>query len=365
MDDSRWQAVLERKPEAEGAFYYGVKTTGVFCRPNCHSRLPQRGNVVFFNSASEALAAGFRSCKRCQPNAASYRTELDERIKNACRLLEQPESKLPLSELAGKVGMSAFHFHRLFKSRLGITPKQYQAAHRMDRFKDQLRRNGSVTTALYEAGFGGPSRAYEQVGSKLGMSPRQYQKGGEGVGISFATQRTALGWVLVAATPRGVCALQIGSNPAKLRANLTADFPRARLREHRAALRDYLRIVEGYLAAPGRGLAFPLDIQGTAFQRLVWGALQKVPAGSTASYQQIARRIGAPRAVRAVAGACAANPVALAVPCHRIVRANGALGGYRWGLETKRRLLKQEAAASANLKHPISGLEPTSARNRS
>jgi len=340
--NTRWAAIFSRNAGAENAFFYGVKTTGVFCRPNCPSRLPRPDNVVCFDSAAEALKAGYRPCKRCQPDRQSYTSELDVRIARACRSLAEAEGSLPLKTLAKSVGMSPFHFHRLFRARVGITPKQFQASQRLTRFKHALRRNRSVTAAIYDAGFGSASRAYEQVARKLGMSPRQYRRGGSGVKIRFALQRTALGVVLIASTPKGVCEIDLGENATALRERLKHNFPHADLREEKSSVSPYMRRMLEYLAAPHQGLALPLDVRGTAFQQRVWTALQRIPVGETITYQDLARQIGAPTAIRAVAGACAANKLALAVPCHRVVRTDGGLGGYRWGLPRKRRLLDLE-----------------------
>jgi AraC family transcriptional regulator of adaptative response/methylated-DNA-[protein]-cysteine methyltransferase len=342
-NDPRWAALVSR--QASASLFYGVKTTRVFCRTGCASRRPRPENVRFFDSVADALAAGFRPCKRCQPEGPGYRAELDARIVRACRQLQQAEAAPAWNDVARSVGMSPFHFLRLFKARLGVTPKQYQAAHRLDRFRKELGRGDNVTSALYDAGFRSSSRAYTNVSRKLGMLPRQYQHGGEGVQIAFGFERTSLGWVLLAATGKGVCALEIGDHKKALRDSLISRFPRADLLEDRSAVAGLLKVIAGFLAEPQPGLSLPLDIRGTAFQRRVWEALQKIPLGEIATYQDIARRLGMPRAVRAVANACAANPVALVVPCHRVVRTDGKLGGYRWGLERKQALLKGEKAS--------------------
>jgi AraC family transcriptional regulator of adaptative response/methylated-DNA-[protein]-cysteine methyltransferase len=337
-----WRALVARGRRTTTPFLYGVRTTGIFCRPGCTSRLPNRENVVFFGSPAEALAAGFRPCKRCQPDGATATAELDARIVQACRRLQKAEHDIPLPVLARTVGVSPYHFHRLFKGRLGVTPKQYQSANRTNRFKAELRRHARVGTAVYAAGFGSSSRAYENISRKLGMSPRQYQKGGKGLALTFALERTSLGWILLAAGDRGVCAIELGDNPNELRRRLKARFSEASIREDKALLGDEIGRLVRSLATPEAGLSLPLDIRGTAFQQRVWAALQQIPPGRTASYGTIARRIGAPRAARAVARACATNPIALAIPCHRVVREDGSLGGYRWGLDRKRALLEQE-----------------------
>jgi AraC family transcriptional regulator of adaptative response/methylated-DNA-[protein]-cysteine methyltransferase len=331
-----------RARSAEENFFYGVKTTGIFCRPNCRSRRPKRWNVEFFESSAEAVSAGYRPCKRCQPEGRGVEAELEERLARARRLLEGPEG-MGLRAVAKAVGMSAFHFHRLFKARVGLTPKQYQMAHRLERFKRGLRRGGEVTRALYEAGYNSASRAYEQLGRGVGMGPGEYQRGAAGLEVAYGLTRTGLGWVLVAATGRGVCAVDIDDRAEALRERLEESFPRARLREDRGAVREYLAKVEGYLASPREGLLLPLDAGGSGFQRQVWEALQRVPAGETVSYGELARRVGRPGSVRAVARACASNRVALGIPCHRAVRSDGGLAGYRWGVERKQALLEAEA----------------------
>ena len=331
-----------RRPDA--TFLYGVVSTGIFCRPGCRSRLPQRRNVRFFDSPAAAVASGFRACKRCQPHGLTPGAALEEKLLGACRLLERTEPRLSLGAVARAVGISPFHFHRQFKGWSGMTPKQYQKAHRMEDFKQQLRRGRKVSEAIYEAGFGAPSRAYEQSSRALGMSPGQYRDGGVGTEIVFDFLPTRLGQVLVAATEKGVCAVSIGSAAAELQQALQKDFPRARLRRDKQGLAPWLARIKAYLAEPKRRLKVPLALAGTLFQRRVWSELQKIPPGQTRSYQELARGVGRPRAVRAVASACAANKVALVIPCHRIVRTGGALGGYRWGVTRKAALLAAEAA---------------------
>jgi AraC family transcriptional regulator of adaptative response/methylated-DNA-[protein]-cysteine methyltransferase len=340
--DPRWAALAARRDDPTKPFVYAVRTTGVFCRPECRSRQPNPEHVVFFATPAEALRAGFRPCKRCQPDGQSYEAEMEQRVLRACRLLEISPETVPLGKLARTIGLSRFHFQRRFKERLGLTPKQYQAAHRLNRLKANLRQRDNVSEAIYDAGFASASRAYDGISRKLGMSPRQYQRGGDGLEIRFALQHTDLGWVLLAATGKGVCAVAFGAKRAELRAHLVAAFPRAELREGGAGLGHYLEMLRRYLGAPVRGLSLPLDIRGTAFQQRVWKELQKIRPGSTATYQEVARRIGRPKAIRAVGSACAANQVALVIPCHRAVRTDGGLGGYRWGLERKRALLERE-----------------------
>lgn len=343
--DARWQALVERNGETGDAFVYGVRTTGVFCRPTCRSRLPRRENVRFFASSAEALQAGFRPCKRCQPEGPGWAEESAARISRACKRLEEEEGKVSLDTLAKSAGYSRFHFHRLFKLRVGVTPAQYQRTQRLRRFKSELRRGRSVSAAIYETGFGSSSRAYEGAARNLGMSPARYRAGGAGTEIAFGVGSTPLGLGLIGITERGVCALAFGRNAGQLRRRLRMEFPQATLRESGEILAPYFVRLREYLESPSGMLALPLDCRGTAFQCRVWQALRKVPAGQTVSYKEMAKRVGKPRAVRAVASACAANRIALAIPCHRAVRADGALGGYRWGLKRKSRLLQAERMA--------------------
>jgi AraC family transcriptional regulator of adaptative response/methylated-DNA-[protein]-cysteine methyltransferase len=342
-DDLRWTAVLRRDRQADGAFVYAVKTTGVYCRPACPSRLPKRDNVVFFASGREARRAGYRPCKRCGPSADDP-TPVPDAIVRACRIIDEAPEPPSLNELAEAVGLSPFYFHRLFKAVVGVTPKSYADARRMRRFQDGLREGQPVTRAMYEAGFASSSRCYEGAAAQLGMTPSAYRNGGAGQVIRVAVAPCHLGWVLVAATEKGVCRIEFGDTADSLREGLAARFPNAELRGDDG---DFAAWVEGVLHLiddPGGALALPLDVQGTAFQRRVWEALRAIPAGSTASYGEIAARIGSPAAVRAVAGACAANPVAVAIPCHRVIGQDGELRGYRWGLRRKRALLEREAA---------------------
>ena len=342
-DDERWDAVRSRDPAAEGRFFYSVASTGVYCRPTCAARLPRRGNVAFHATRKEAEQAGFRPCKRCRPAEASQRERHGQAIAQACRMIEEAEEPLPLAELAGSVGLSRFHFHRLFKEALGVTPKAYAAANRMGRARDGLRQGVTVTEAIYDAGFNASSRFYEAAPSMLGMTPSTFRAGGRDEAIRFAIRPCSLGLLLVAATGKGLCAVRFGDDPVALDAELRAMFPRARLIEADPAFEAWVAAVVALVEEPRRGLDLPLDIRGTAFQQRVWQALREVPPGSTATYTAIAARIGEPAAVRAVANACGANPVAVAVPCHRIVRRGGELGGYRWGLERKKALLEREA----------------------
>ena len=343
-NDQRWNALVQRNRQADGAFFYAVKTTGVYCRPHCSARRPHRHNVEFFPSWVDAEHAGYRACRRCHPQRLSNPSSIPETMARACRIIEEAEKSLPLAALAATVGFSPFHFQRLFKETVGVTPKAYAMAHRARRFQESLREERSVTQAMYEAGFGSSSRCYEKAADHLGMTPSEYRKGGAGQRVRHAMVRCDLGWMLVAATERGICAIEFDDGPERLRERLAARFPAAELRGNDSELTEWMERVLAALDEPGCALDLPLDIRGTAFQWRVWQALRAIPAGSTASYADIARTIGKPSAARAVARACASNPVAVLIPCHRIVRGDGGLGGYRWDLRRKQALLDREAA---------------------
>jgi AraC family transcriptional regulator of adaptative response/methylated-DNA-[protein]-cysteine methyltransferase len=341
-EGKRWAALVRRDARADGSFCYGVKTTGVFCRPSCPSRLPRRSNVLFFASAPSAHAAGFRPCRRCRPDLPERPEPHLDRIVRVCGLIETAEKSPTLAELAEAVGFCPSHLHRVFKRAVGVTPKGYAAGLRAQRLKDGLRPGVTVTRALYDAGFGSGSRLYAQAGEHLGMSPARYRSGGEGVPIRFAVARTDLGWVLVAGTGLGICAIDLGDSREALIDAFKGRFDKA---EHCEGDREFVRWlsrVTESIVSPRRGLDLPLDIRGTAFQRRVWQELRRIPAGRTVSYGEVARRIGKPGSARAVGRACASNPFAVAVPCHRVVRCDGDPGGYRWGVERKRALLERE-----------------------
>lgn len=342
-DQERWEAVRARDPAAEGSFYYSVATTGVYCRPTCAARLPRRENVAFHPSREAAERAGFRPCRRCRPGEPSQRERHAEAVARACRLIEEAEEPPALAELARNLGLSRFHFHRLFKEALGVTPKAYADARRMGRAREGLRQTATVTEAIYDAGFNASSRFYEAAPAMLGMTPTAYRAGGRDETIRFAIRPCSLGLLLVAATAKGLCAIRFGDDAAALEAGLRETFPRARLIEADPGFEAWVAAVIAFVEEPGRGLDLPLDIRGTAFQQRVWQALREIPPGTTATYSAIAERIGEPAAVRAVAKACGANRLAVAVPCHRIVRRSGELGGYRWGIERKKALLAREA----------------------
>jgi AraC family transcriptional regulator, regulatory protein of adaptative response / methylated-DNA-[protein]-cysteine methyltransferase len=338
-DDGRWNAVLERQETADGLFYYAVRSTGIYCRPSCPSRRPKRENVTFFDSVEAAEEAGFRPCLRCSPQQISGWQRVVAQVEKLLRTAETPPS---LAELADAVGLSPYHLQRLFKKATGLSPKQYAAALRAERLKAELKQGAaSVTAALYEAGYGSPRALYEQAQVHLGMTPGAYRRGGDEQRIAYAFVDTAVGRMLVAATSKGVCAVRFGEDAAML-AELRAEFPRATLVEDAAATEPYVEAVAGCLAGRAPASGVPLDVRATAFQQKVWAALQSIPAGEVRSYSEVAAMIGAPSAVRAVAKACAANPIALVVPCHRVVRASGELSGYRWGVERKRALLSRE-----------------------
>ena len=343
IDDPRWQLLASRDPAADGKFYYAVKTTGIYCRPSCAARRARPENVEFYGSREAAERAGFRPCKRCQPRLPSSAERYAETVKKICRLIEISESAPSLRELARQAALSPYHFHRLFKSLTGVTPKGYAAAHRAARLKDLLRASPTVTTAIYDGGFQSTGRFYEAADGVLGMTPTQYRAGGTGSEIRFAIGECSLGTILVAATERGVCAISLGDDPELLVRQLQERFPGATLVGDDRRFERLVGLVVGFVDGLSLGVELPLDIRGTAFQRRVWQALRKIPLGSTATYTEIARRIGSPTAVRAVARACAANTLAVAIPCHRVVRMDGGLSGYRWGIERKRALLDKEA----------------------
>jgi AraC family transcriptional regulator, regulatory protein of adaptative response / methylated-DNA-[protein]-cysteine methyltransferase len=344
-DDERWAAVARRDRSADGVFYYSVRTTGVYCRPSCSARLAQRENVQFHTTCEEADRAGFRPCKRCRPNGVGFAEQRAAAIARACRLIETAEELPNLAALAKAAGMSRFHFHRIFKAVTGVTPKAYMMAHRTRRVRDELARSDTVTQAIYDAGFNSSGRFYAKSSEILGMTPTTFRSGGTGVSLRFAVGECSLGSVLVATTEKGVCAILLGDNPDALLRDLQDKFPNAHLIGGDPKFEQLVAKVIGFLEAPALGLDLPLDVRGTVFQQRVWQALREIPPGSTESYQTVAERIGMPTAARAVAQACASNKIAVAIPCHRVVRNDGALSGYRWGLERKRALLDREARA--------------------
>ena len=342
-DAERWAALSARDARADGRFVYAVRTTGVYCRPSCASRAARPENVSFHATCAEAEAAGFRPCRRCRPDEPGLDQRRAEAVARACRRIEAAETLPSLAELAGAAGLSAYHFHRVFKAATGVTPKAYAAAHRASVLAARLPGAASVTEALYEAGYGAASRFYAGGAPRLGMAPAAYRKGGTGFRIRFGIGACSLGAILVAATDRGVCAILLGDAPDALVRDLEDRFPGATIEGGDPTFERWMAQIIGLVEAPDAGLDLPLDIRGTAFQQRVWEALRKIPVGSTASYAEIARAIGLPAATRAVAQACGANPLAVAIPCHRVVRSDGALSGYRWGIARKRVLLDREA----------------------
>jgi AraC family transcriptional regulator of adaptative response/methylated-DNA-[protein]-cysteine methyltransferase len=345
--DPRWRAVLARDARADGTFVYSVRTTGVFCRPSCGARRPRPENVAFHADPAAARRAGFRPCQRCTPEAPSPAVRDADRIAAACRFLDDADGVVSLRDLAARIGVSPFHLHRLFKARTGLTPRTYAAAARAERARTSLAEGATVTAAIHGAGFGSSGRFYAQADAALGMTPTAFRRGGERATLRVATRACSLGAVLVAATGRGVAAILLGDDAAALARDLERRFPRARIVAGDAEFAALVARVVALVDCPAQKVDLPLDLRGTAFQRRVWAALRRVPAGSTTTYTELARAIGALRAVRAVAQACAANPLAVAVPCHRVVRKDGGLSGYRWGPGRKRTLLAREADGRA------------------
>jgi AraC family transcriptional regulator of adaptative response/methylated-DNA-[protein]-cysteine methyltransferase len=345
-DGERWTAVQRRDPSADGAFYFSVRTTGVYCRPSCAARQPLRRNVAFHATREDAERAGFRPCRRCRPDQPGLLEQRAAAVAKACRMIEAAEEPPSLDRLAAAAGLSRFHFHRVFKAVTGVTPAAYAAALRGRRVRDGLVRSRTVTEAIYGAGFNSSGRFYAGSSELLGMTPTSFRSGGAGVSIRFAVGECSLGAILVAATDRGICSIMFGDDPDVLVRELQDGFPNAEMVAGDPEFERLVATVVGFVEAPARGLDLPLDVRGTAFQHRVWQTLRQVPPGTTASYADIADRVGAPAAVRAVARACASNPVAVAIPCHRVVRKDGGLCGYRWGVERKRALLQREAGSS-------------------
>ncbi len=351
----RWRAVTGRDRRADGVFYYSVETTGIYCRPSCSARLARRENVRFHDSREAAERASFRPCKRCRPDGVAQQLARAALVAASCRAIELagPENPPDLASLAKSAGLSRFHFHRLFKSVAGCTPREYAAGLRAGRLRSGLARSRSVTEAFYGAGFNSSGRFYAQSASLLGMTPRDFRAGGRGEAIRFAIGSCSLGCILVAATAKGVCAISLGDDPEKLARELQDRFPNAALAGDDPDFARRVSLAVALVEAPAAGFDLPLDLRGTAFQIRVWRALSQIPPGETASYGEIDRRIGQPKAVRAVARACAANGVALAVPCHRVVRLDGDPGGYRWGVARKQTLLERERAPAGGAGKPM------------
>jgi AraC family transcriptional regulator of adaptative response/methylated-DNA-[protein]-cysteine methyltransferase len=343
-DDPRWAHIVARDKTADGYLWYSVSTTGVYCRPSCPSRIASPKNVQLHDTLESARATGFRPCRRCNPDGPSLEAGNAALVAKACRIIEESEEEPSLEELANAIGRSPSYFHRVFKAVTGLTPKEYAAGHRAKKVRHGLACGNTVTESIYDAGFNSSGRFYENSTGMLGMTPSQYRAGGKNEEIKFAVGQTSLGAILVASSKKGVAAILLGADPDELIRNLQDRFPKARLI---GADRDYEALVArvvGLVETPGIGLSLPLDVRGTAFQQRVWQALREIPVGETICYAEIARRIGCPRAARAVAAACAANNLAVAIPCHRVVRNDGSLSGYAWGVERKRALLDREAS---------------------
>ncbi|MEQ6290185.1 bifunctional DNA-binding transcriptional regulator/O6-methylguanine-DNA methyltransferase Ada [Vogesella sp. GCM10023246] len=346
--DPRWQAVLARDVAADDQFVYAVSSTGIFCRPSCPSRHARPEHVRFYPDAAAATQAGYRPCRRCRPEAESPAQQQAALIARLCRQIEEAEQAPTLAQLAAAAGMSPYHLQRVFKAATGVSPKAYATASRAARMRQSLQATPSVTEAIYQAGYNASSRFYEQSGALLGMTPSNWRAGGKAQDIRFALAQCTLGAILVAQSARGICAIQLGDDADSLLRELQDRFPAANLIGGDAAFEQLVAQVVGFVEAPQQGLALPLDIRGTAFQQRVWQVLQAIPPGQTLSYSEVAARIGSPRAVRAVAQACAANALAVAIPCHRVVRTDGSLSGYRWGVARKAALLAREAQLAAD-----------------
>jgi AraC family transcriptional regulator of adaptative response/methylated-DNA-[protein]-cysteine methyltransferase len=342
LRDARWQAVVARDRGADGRFVYAVRTTGIYCRPSCPSKRPRRERVQFFERAGQAEAAGFRPCRRCRPDtlpSGDRAVRLAEQVRH---LLDERPEGVGLDRLARSVGKSPYHVQRTFKRIMGVTPREYAAARRTALLKRELKSGGSVSRAQYAAGFSSSSRLYEQATGRLGMTPGTYRDGGAGTRIGYTTVSTSLGTLLVAGTERGLCLVRFGTSSAALARELHQEFPAAQVVADDPRVRLWAQVLAAQASGVKPSSLVPLDVQATAFQWRVWQELRRIPFGRTRTYRQVAQALGRPRAARAVARACATNPTALAIPCHRVVRADGALGGYRWGIERKQALLDGE-----------------------
>jgi AraC family transcriptional regulator of adaptative response/methylated-DNA-[protein]-cysteine methyltransferase len=347
-DDAKWDAVLARDGRCDGQFVFAVSSTGIYCRPSCPARRPKRENVSFFQLPEAAEHANFRACRRCNPNSDSAEDSQMKMTREVCRIIKTNEGEpVTLAALSEKTGVSSFHLQRTFKSIMGISPKDYAETCRVNKFKQDVRRGEAITNAMYDAGFGSSSRLYEGASAQLGMTPATYGKGGRGMSINYAIAESPLGRLLVAATNKGVCSVMLGDSDASLKADLLREFPAAEIRHDEKPLRLSLNTIVEHLKNKSPHVDLPLDIRATAFQRQVWEQLRSIPYGQTYSYSEVAKAIGQDKAVRAVARACATNPVALVIPCHRVIREDKSLGGYRWGLERKKKLLQAEKEATA------------------
>jgi AraC family transcriptional regulator of adaptative response/methylated-DNA-[protein]-cysteine methyltransferase len=344
IDEARWQVVLAREVCGNERFVYAVRSTGVYCRPGCPSRRPRRDNVLFFPISDAAERAGFRPCRRCRPEQARAVSPQIEMINRACRVIEEGlDAPVTLASLGEQLQSSPYHLERTFKRFLGITPRQYADALRLERLKTNLRSDNDVTTALYEAGYGSSRSLYERAPEQLGMTPATYRRGGRGMDIGYTTVHSPLGRLLVAGTERGICAVSLGDDEEALVKSLAAEYPEGKIHRDNSKLRLWVLALISHLCGKEPHLDLPLDVRATAFQWRVWQELRKIPYGETRSYSQIAQAIGQPKAARAVANACASNPAAIVIPCHRVVQESGEPGGYRWGAERKRTLLARES----------------------
>lgn len=336
-----WQAVKDNNSKFDGIFYTGVKSTGIFCKPSCTARLPKRENVVFFDNYGMAEAEGFRACLRCKPKEAKPADPRVQAVVRACEILEA-EDQIQLEELGERLGVSPYHLQRTFKEIVGVSPKKYAEARKMGRFKTEIKKGSDVVTAMYDAGYGSSSRLYERAGENMGMTPAVYQKGGKGMDIAFTIADSDLGRMLVARTEKGICAVTFGDDDGYLEGELVKEYPHASVSRDDKNLKEPIKAVIGHLAGNSRLLDLPIDVQATAFQIQVWDVLRQIPYGETLSYTEVAERLGDKKKVRAVASACARNKVALVIPCHRVIGSNGAMSGYRWGIERKKKLIEQE-----------------------
>ncbi len=341
-DEKRWNAVVAREPSADGSFYYAVMTTGIFCRPSCSSKLPNRENVEYFFSSQEAQVAGYRPCKKCRPTGTTIKDEAEQKIIKACRIIENSNTVPKLVELAKELELSPYHFHRLFKKFVGVTAKQFASSHRARRLHCSLKSSGSITEAFYDAGFSSSSGVYNKNQDQLSMKPKEYRAGGVGITIHYGVTQCILGWIIVAATDRGICAIEFGDDPVNLPRLIQDRFPKATVIKAGSGFTRLIEEVVNFIKAPRDNFKIPLDIQGTAFQQQVWNILRQIEPGETMSYTEVAEKIGNPNAFRAVATACASNKLAVVIPCHRVISKDGKLGGYRWGIERKKILLDNE-----------------------
>jgi AraC family transcriptional regulator of adaptative response/methylated-DNA-[protein]-cysteine methyltransferase len=346
-DDMRWAAVLGRDAGADGSFVYAVRTTGVYCRPTCPSRRPRRESVAFFPGPDAAEVAGFRECRRCRPRAGAPVPAGLEHVRRACAFIQaHTEEPLTLAAVAQHVGTSPFHLQRTFTKFVGISPRAYQEAVRAGRFRDGLRGGTPVSGAVYDAGYGSISRVYERPPTGRGMTPAAYRRGGKGMAMTYTIVNSPVGRLMVAGTGKGICSVKLGDGDSRLEADLRREYPEASITRDQAAFSEWVKTLVGHLSGRQPDLHLPLDVQATAFQWTVWRYLQSIPYGQTRTYGEVARAIGRPAAVRAVARACATNPVCVVVPCHRVVGKSGALTGYRWGVERKKKLLAGERATA-------------------